>query len=147
MLQGVLIDEAIEVLFQLTRDFGRSTRARSIHQALYPLVGKAVDPFAQGGVGKGQRLGDSLETLPFDDIAYGLSTAEDTRLFGLFHEGIEGRQGVIGKVQCEGPHGRALSYKGLQKYQNMSHNIMGLPSSRNKIFSTQISQELLKVER
>ena len=27
--------------------------------------------------------------------------------------------------------------------KNMSHNIVSLPSQRNKIFSTQISQELL----
>jgi integrase len=47
MLQGVLIDQAIEVLFQLARDFGRSTGARAIHQSLCALVGKAVDPFPQ----------------------------------------------------------------------------------------------------
>jgi len=47
------------------------------------------------------------------------------------------------KVEFKGPHGRALSYKVLQKYENMSHNIVSLLSQRNKIFSTQISQELL----
>jgi hypothetical protein len=30
MLQGVLINEAIEVLFQCAGDFGRATRARAI---------------------------------------------------------------------------------------------------------------------
>ena len=40
MLQGVLIDQTMEVLFQLARDFGWSTRARAIHQAMDPLVGK-----------------------------------------------------------------------------------------------------------
>src|SRR5215813_3747783 len=47
------------------------------------------------------------------------------------------------KVEFKGPHGRALSYKVLQKYENMSRNIVSLLSQRNKIFSTQISQELL----
>jgi len=34
MLQGVLIDQAIEVLFQFARDFGRATGARAIDQTL-----------------------------------------------------------------------------------------------------------------
>jgi hypothetical protein len=52
MLEGVLTDKAIEVLFQLTCDFGRSTGAWAIHQARDTLVGKAVDPFAEGGIVK-----------------------------------------------------------------------------------------------
>ena len=84
MLQGVLLDQTMEVLFQFACHFGRSTRARAIHQAVHPLVGKAVDPFAEGGVGKVQRVGDRLETLPFDDVAHGLGTAEDPSFFRLF---------------------------------------------------------------
>ena len=42
VLQGVLIDEAIEMVFQCAGDFGRSTGARAIHQTLGALVGKAV---------------------------------------------------------------------------------------------------------
>ena len=88
MLQGVLVDEAIEVLLQLARDFGRATRARAITQALDTLVREAMDPLAQGGIGKVQRVGDRLEALSFDDLAHGLGTAKDTSLFRLFHEGI-----------------------------------------------------------
>lgn len=88
MLQGVLIDQTIEVLFQLARDFGRATGARAIHETLRALVGKAVDPLAQGRIGKVQRVGDRLEALAFDDVAHRLGTAEDARLFGLFQEGI-----------------------------------------------------------
>jgi hypothetical protein len=84
VLQGVLIDEALEMVFQGTGDFGRSTGARAIHQTLRALVGKAVDPFTQGRIGKVQRVGDRLEALSCDDVAYGLSTAEDTGLFRLF---------------------------------------------------------------
>ena len=47
VLQGVLIDEAIEVLFQRARDFGRATGARSIQQALGPLLRKALHPFSE----------------------------------------------------------------------------------------------------
>jgi hypothetical protein len=88
VLQGVLIDEAIEVLFQLARHCGRSTGARVIHQTLRALVGKAVDPLPQGSIGKVQRVGDRLEALACDDVAHGLSTAEDPGLFRLFQHRI-----------------------------------------------------------
>ena len=42
MLQGVLVGETIEMLFQLTRHFGWATRARAVDEArpyrtLFPL--------------------------------------------------------------------------------------------------------------
>jgi len=83
-----LIDQAIEVLFQLARDFGRSPGARAIYQTLRAVAGKAVDPFAQGRIGKVQRVGDGLEALASDDGTHGLGTAEDPHLFRLFQEGI-----------------------------------------------------------
>ena len=88
MLQGVLIDEAIEMVFQCAGDFGRSTGARAIHQTLGALVGKAVDPFTQGRIGKVQRVGDRLEALPCDDVAHGLGTTEDPGFLGLFEKGL-----------------------------------------------------------
>jgi hypothetical protein len=84
VLQGVLIDQAIEVLFQRARDFGWATRARAIHEAMDPLVGKAVDPLAEGGIGEVQRIRDRLETLALNDIAHGLGTAKDPGFFRLF---------------------------------------------------------------
>jgi hypothetical protein len=42
-----------------------------------------MDPLAQGGIGKLERVGDGLEALPFHDIAYGLGTAEDAGFFRL----------------------------------------------------------------
>jgi len=47
------------------------------------VVGKAMDPLAQGGIRKLERVGDGLQALAFDDGAYGLGTAEDACLFGL----------------------------------------------------------------
>jgi hypothetical protein len=88
VLQGVLIDKAIEIVFQLARDFGRSTGTRAIHQARCALAGKAMDPLAQGGIRKLEGVGNGLEALPCDDLAHGLGTAEDARLFGLFQEGV-----------------------------------------------------------
>jgi len=124
VLQGVVIGEALEVLFQLTRDFGRSPGAWAVHEALRALVGKAMDPLAQRGIGKGQRLRDRLEALAFDDVAHRLGTAEDARFFRLFQEGIQSGEGVIGKVQCEGAHEWGLQNKVLQKCTNMAPNIL-----------------------
>ena len=116
MLQGGLIDEAIEVLFQLARNFGRSTGARAIHQTLCALVGKAVDPFPEGRIGKVQRVGDRLEALPLDDVTHGLGTTEDAGLLGLLEESIQGGESLIGKVECEGPHSGSLQEKLLQQF-------------------------------
>ena len=88
MLEGVLIDQAIEVLFQLARDFGRSPGARAVYEPLGALVGKAMDPLAQRGIGIGQRVRDGLQALAFDDFTHGLGPAKDPRLFRLFQEGI-----------------------------------------------------------
>ena len=88
VLQGVLIDEALEVLFQLAGDFGWSTRAGAIDEALGALVGKTVHPFSQSGIGKRERVGDGLQAVPFDHFTDGLGPAKDPRLFRLLQEGI-----------------------------------------------------------
>ena len=83
VLQGVLIDEAIEMVFQCAGDFGRSTGARAIHQPLRALVGKAMDPLAQGGIGQRERIGDGLQAGAFDDFTDRLRATEDPGFFGL----------------------------------------------------------------
>jgi hypothetical protein len=88
VLQGVLIDEAMEVFFQLTCDFRRSTGAGVVHEAWRALVGKAMDPLTERRIGKGQRVRDGLEALAFDDFTHGLGPAKDPSLFRLFQEGI-----------------------------------------------------------
>jgi hypothetical protein len=88
VLQGVLINEVIEVLFQLARDFGRSPGAWAVDEPPRPLVRKTIDPLPQGGIRKLERVGDGLETLAFDDGAHGLRPAEDAGLFRLLQEGI-----------------------------------------------------------
>src|SRR6266571_5731905 len=109
LLQRVLIDEAIEVLFQFAGHLGWSTGAGTIEQALGALVGKAIDPLAEGRVGKREWSGDGLQARTFDDFTDRLSATEDPGLFRLFQHRIYSWEGVIGKVQCEGPHERALS--------------------------------------
>ena len=84
VLQGVLIDEAIEVLFQRAGDLRRATRARAIDETRRALTGKAIDPLAEGGIGKLECVGNGLKALPFHDLAHGLSTAEDAGFCGLF---------------------------------------------------------------
>jgi hypothetical protein len=56
-----------------------------------------MDPLAQGRRGKLERVGDGLQTLPFDDGAYGLGTAEHPGFFRLLEEGVQGsnsRRGI-----------------------------------------------------
>jgi hypothetical protein len=88
MLEGVFIDQTIEVLFQCAGHFRRSSRAWTIDQALDPLVGKPMDPLAARRVGKGEGIRDGLQPLPFHDVAHGLGTAKDTSFFGLLDEGV-----------------------------------------------------------
>ena len=83
MLEGVLIDQAIEVLFQRARDFGRSTGARAIQQPLEPLLGKTLYPFAQGRIRQMEGGGDGGDVLTCDHRMDSLCTAKDTRLLGL----------------------------------------------------------------
>ena len=109
MVQRVLIDEAIEMLFQCAGHFGRSTGAGTIEQALGALVSKAIDPLAEGRVGKREWSGDGLQARTFDDFTDRLSATEDPGLFRLFQHRIQRWEGVLGKVELKGPHGRALS--------------------------------------
>jgi hypothetical protein len=88
MLQGVLINETIEVLFECTGDFARATGARAIPQALGPLIGKALDPFSQGGVGKVESRGDSVDVVASDHRTDGLCTAKEAGLLRLFEHGL-----------------------------------------------------------
>jgi hypothetical protein len=88
VLQGVLIDEAIEVLFQRARDFGRSPGAWAIQQALGPLLRKALHPFTQGRIRQVEGGGDGGDVLPRDHRMDGLCTAKDTCLLGLLEYGV-----------------------------------------------------------
>ena len=88
MLEGVLIDQAIEVLFQRARDFGWSPGAGAVDEPPRPLVRKTVNPFPQGRIGKVQGIGDRLKALPCDDGTHSLGAAEDPCLFGLLDEGV-----------------------------------------------------------
>src|SRR2546425_11368645 len=99
-----------------------------------------MGPLAQGRRRQLEGVGNGLEALPFDDVAHGLSTAKATGLLRLLQEGVQGGQGVIGKVEFEGPHSGGLQEKLLQKFI-AAHG----SSYRNKAFSTQISLELLYI--
>src|SRR5438128_7516691 len=60
VLERVVVDEAIEVVRQCTRHFRLSTGAGVIRQALDPVLGKAMDPYAQSGIEKVPRLHDRV---------------------------------------------------------------------------------------
>jgi len=52
-----------------------------------------------------------VETVPLDDVADRLGATEDPGLLRLLQKGIEGGKGVIGKVECKGPHRGSLQEK------------------------------------
>ena len=88
MLEGILIDQAIEVLCQLARDFGWSTGARAVQQSPGPLPGKTLHPFAQGRIRQLEGSGDGGDVLTGDHRVDSLGTAKDTRLLGLLEHGV-----------------------------------------------------------
>jgi hypothetical protein len=88
VLQGVLVDEAIEGLFQLARDLRWATGARSIPQALGPLLRQALHPFTQGSIRQVAGGRDGGDMVPLDHGMDGLGTAKDTRLLGLLEHGF-----------------------------------------------------------
>jgi hypothetical protein len=107
MLEGVVIDQAIEVLFQRARDCGRSTGARSIQQALGPLLRKALHPFSACGMGHVEGRGDGVDMVACHDLTDGLRPAKDASLLGLLQYSLSGRQRILGKAAFEGAHGFA----------------------------------------
>ena len=104
MLEGVLIDQAIEVLFEFTSHCGWAARARAIHQALRPLLGKALHPFAEGRMRQVKGRGDGPDVVASDDLPDGLRTAKEAGLLGLREHGISGRQCISAKMAFEWAH-------------------------------------------
>ncbi len=88
MLKRVLIDETIEVLLQLARDFARLPRTGPIDKSSGPLSIKAMYPLSHGRVSKVELIRDLLHASAFDDFTNGLGAPKEPRLFGLFDEGI-----------------------------------------------------------
>ena len=104
MLEGVLVHEAIEVLFQLARDFRWATGACSIQQALGPLLRQALHPFPQGSIRQVEGRGNGRDMVTRDHRTDSLGTAKDTRLLGLLEHRVSGRERMNGKVAFEGAH-------------------------------------------
>jgi hypothetical protein len=88
VLQGVLLNAALEVLCQFTGEFGRSPRARAIPQALRPLLRKALHPLAEGGIGQVERLGDSVDLVPCHHLTDGLRPAKAPCFLSLLAQGV-----------------------------------------------------------
>jgi hypothetical protein len=115
MLQGVLVDEASEVLFHRAGDLARSPGAGAIHQSSRALGGNAMDPFAPRRLGQVKRIGDRLEALPCHDGTDRVGATEDTGLLGPLQEGLSGGEGGRSEVQFEGSHDDGLQNKRLQQ--------------------------------
>ena len=90
MVQGGLIDEAIEGHCEFTGHFGRSTGARAVDEALATFMGKAMAPLAQGRRGKREGVGDRVQAGAFDDFTDRVGAPEDAGLLRLLQHGIQG---------------------------------------------------------
>jgi hypothetical protein len=88
VLEGILIHEAVEVLFECTGHFARAPGTRAIQQALWPLLRKALHPFSERGIGQVEGLGDGVDMVACHDLTDGLRTAKDAGLRGLFQDGL-----------------------------------------------------------
>jgi hypothetical protein len=104
MVERVLIHQTVELLFQCAGHLARTTGARAIQQALGPLMGKALHPLSQGRIGEVEGCRDGIDVVPRSHRTDGLRPAKDPGLLRLFEHGLEGRQGMSGKVACEGAH-------------------------------------------
>jgi hypothetical protein len=82
MLQRGLIDKAVEGLCQGTDPLRGTTGARAIHHTLGALLGQALPPCAQGGMGKVQGRGDAVDVLASNDLTHGLRATKDAGLLG-----------------------------------------------------------------
>ena len=67
-LERGLIAQAVEGLFQCTGAFGRATRARPSVEPLPTFACKALDPFAQGSIGKAAGCRDSRDGVAGHDL-------------------------------------------------------------------------------
>jgi hypothetical protein len=88
VLKGVLIDKVVEMLFECAGHFAWSPGARSIQQALGPLLRKALHPFSEGGIGHVEGRGDGVDMVACHDLTDSLGTAKDPRLLGLLQDGL-----------------------------------------------------------
>jgi hypothetical protein len=107
MLEWVLIDEALEMPCKCTRHWGGATSTGALQQALGTVLGKALDPWAEGRIRHVEQRGTGLEVVARDDLADGLRAAKDPRVLRRFAHGVSRRQRLSAQVACEGTHGLA----------------------------------------
>jgi hypothetical protein len=88
VLEWVLIDKAVEVLFECAGHFGRSTGARAIPQALGSLSGKTLHPLSQGGIGEVEGGRNGFDVVACNHLTDRLRTAKNPGLLGLFEHGF-----------------------------------------------------------
>jgi len=104
MLEGVLIDEAIEVALELAGDLTGWSRTGPIQEPCGAFSIKAMHPLSHRRVGEVEAVGDHLHTSAFDHLAYRLSASKEPRLLGFFEERLQLGQGIIGKLKVQIPH-------------------------------------------
>jgi hypothetical protein len=88
MLKRVLLDEALEMPCKCAGHLGGATGTGAIPQALGTLLGKALDPFAEGRIRKVEQRRNGMDVVARDDLADGLRAAKDPRFLRLLEHGV-----------------------------------------------------------
>jgi hypothetical protein len=86
MVQGVLIDEVVEVLFEGARHFAWASGPWAVQQAWRPLLGKALHPLAEGGIGKVERRRDGADVRASHHLTHRLRPTKNARLLRLLQQ-------------------------------------------------------------
>src|SRR5687768_11503888 len=86
--EWVLLNQMVNAGLYLLRDDSRSTWAGSIQETWRAFLGKALDPFSQGRIGKVKGLRGGFDSVASHDLTHGLRAPKDSGLLGLFHQGI-----------------------------------------------------------
>ena len=88
VLEGIVVDEALAVLFPCARHGARATGPGAIPQALGTVLRKALHPLAQCGMGPTDGGRDSVDMATSDDLTDGLRATQDAGLLRLLEHGL-----------------------------------------------------------
>jgi len=83
MGQGVLIDQAVEVLFEGARYFAWAPRPWAVQQSLRSMLGTALHPLAEGGIGQVERRRDGADVRASNHLTHRLRPTKNARLLRL----------------------------------------------------------------
>src|SRR5215216_2146906 len=140
VLQGVLVDQVIEVACEGAGHFGGASGAGAIDEALHPLVGKAMDPFPPSRIRKWSVSETVCRRWPLMTSRTACARRKTRASFVCLRKVSRVGRASSGKWSVRVRIGVASRKK---YYKNSPDTWHLAPYHRNNTFSTQISLELL----